>query len=275
VTGYDADAFAAFEEAGWTTKEADAYDALAGRVTAPVAEPLLDAVGAGPGTRLLDVATGPGYVASRAAARGADAKGLDFSETMLAFARARSPDVEFVHGDATDLPFEDASFDAVTAAFVLLHLGRPEEAVVEAFRVLAPGGRAAFAVWDEPASNRWLGVVFDAFAAGGGVPLSSVPAGPPIFQFADPATFTTLLGQAGFTEVAVDTVGFALRIETEDELWDGLAEGSVRMRHLMVGQDDVVQLAIRERFDRLLEKYRSEEGFDVPVSVKLAAGTKA
>jgi SAM-dependent methyltransferase len=275
VTDYDADAFEAFERAGWAAKEAGAYDALAGRVTAPVAEPLLNAVGAGLGTRVLDVATGPGYVASQAAARGAAATGLDFSETMLSFARARSPEIEFVPGDATALPFEDGSFDAVTAAFVLLHLGRPEEAVAEAFRVLVPGGRAAFAVWDVAAENRWLGVIFDAFAAGGGVPPEGVPAGPPIFQFADPGAFTALLEDAGLTEVAVDTVGFALQLESADELWDGLEEGSVRMRHLMVGQDDAVQRAIRGHFDELLEAYRTDDGYDVPVSVKLAVGTKA
>ena len=65
VTEYDPDAFDAFEEAGWTTKEASAYHRLLGRVTPQVAEPLLDAVGARRGTRLLDVATGPGYVAAK------------------------------------------------------------------------------------------------------------------------------------------------------------------------------------------------------------------
>ena len=68
----DFDAFDAFEEAGWSTKEAAAYDSLLGRVTSRLADALLDAVGAGPGKRLLDVATGPGYVAASAAGRGAD-----------------------------------------------------------------------------------------------------------------------------------------------------------------------------------------------------------
>jgi ubiquinone/menaquinone biosynthesis C-methylase UbiE len=59
-------------------------------VTSRLADPLLDAVGAGPGKRVLDIATGPGYVAARAAERGADPVGLDFSETMLAYTRSRS-----------------------------------------------------------------------------------------------------------------------------------------------------------------------------------------
>ena len=78
MTEYDPAAFDAFEEAGWTTKEGAAYHGLLGRVTSRVAEPLLDAVGAGRGTRLLDVATGPGYVAAKAAERGAKPIGVDF-----------------------------------------------------------------------------------------------------------------------------------------------------------------------------------------------------
>ena len=275
MTEFDPAAFDAFEEAGWTTKEAAAYDSLAGRVTSRCADALLEAVGAGPDTRLLDVATGPGYVAARGAERGAKVTGLDFSENMLALARSRSPGVEFVRGDATALPFADRSFDAVTAAFLLLHLGRPDKGVGEAARVLAAGGRAAFTVWDEPSRSRWIGVVFEAFAEGGGQLPPELPHGPPLFLYADPGEFTALLEGAGLTEVAVDTIGFTLQLESSDELWVGLAEGSVRLQPLMIGQPEDMRRAIREHFDRLLDEYRTPDGFEVPVSVKLAVGTKA
>ena len=275
MTEFDADAFDAFEAAGWSTKEATAYDSLAGRVTARLAEPLLDAVGAGTGTRLLDVATGPGYIAAAAAERGAEVTGLDFSETMLAFARARTPEVEFVSGDAADLSFEDATFDAVTAAFLLLHLGTPERAVAEAARVLRPGGRAAFTVWDVPSRGRWIGVFFEAFTAAGAHPPEGVPAGPNFFRFADEAEFTRLLEGAGLADVAVDTVEFDLHLRDGDELWDGLVEGSVRVRPMILGQSEDVQREIRALYDELLEAYRAPDGFDVPVSVKLAVGAKA
>src|SRR5207247_2280972 len=84
------DAFKALEVAGWREPgRGDAYDAVVGRVTARVAEPLLDAVGVLAGTSLLDVATGTGHVAGAAAARGARAAGVDVSAEMLA--RARRP----------------------------------------------------------------------------------------------------------------------------------------------------------------------------------------
>lgn len=274
MSDYDTVAFDAFEEAGWGTKEAADYDALAGRVTSRLADPLLDAVAAGPGNRVLDIATGPGYVAARAAERGAESVGLDFSETMLAYARSRSPGVEFVRGNATELPFPDDSFDAAIAAFLLLHLGRPDDAVAEAVRVLAPDGRAAFSVWDEPSRGRWLGVMFDAIAAAGASPPTDVPPGPPIFGLADETKFTRLLTDAGLAEVAVETVEFPLELESSEELWAGLIDGTVRVRPLVLAASPEMLRTIRTHFDELLDEYRTEDGFDVPVSVKLASGRK-
>jgi ubiquinone/menaquinone biosynthesis C-methylase UbiE len=275
VSEYDAAAFDAFEQAGWATKDAGAYHGLAGRVTARFAEPLLDAVDAGRETRLLDVATGPGYVAAKAAQRGAEAVGVDFSDTMLAYARDHVPGVEFVHADATALPFDDATFDAVVAAFLLLHLGAPERAVAEAARVLRPGGRAAFSVWDEPSRGRWIGVVFEAFTSAGAHPPAGVPAGPSFFRFADEGELTRLLEGAGLADVGTRTVEFGLHLEDGAELWDGLVRGSVRVGPMILGQPEEMQRGIRERYDELLEPYRTDDGFEVPVSAKIAFGTKA
>ena len=273
-TGYDAEAFDAFEAAGWAGKDVSAYDTLAGRVTSRLADPLLDAVGARSGVRLLDVATGPGYLAERAAERGADVVALDFSEAMLAHARSRVRGVEFVHGDAMALPFPDGAFDAVAGAFVLLHLGSPERAAAEAARVVRPGGMVAFTVWDVPSRSRWLGVLLDAVAHVGAEPPSEVPAGPPIFRFADDAEFRGLLTDAGLDDIRVEPIEFSLALDSADELWHGLVEGTVRVRPLVQAQTDVVQRAIRTRFDELLDEYRVRDGFAVPVAVKLASGRK-
>ena len=275
MSEFDAAAFDSFEAEGWTTKDAAAYDALAGRVTSRAAEPLVDAVGVGAGARFLDVATGPGYVAAEAARRGAETIGVDLSEAMLVHARARVPAAEFVVGDATALPFEGESFDAVAAAFVLLHLGAPERAVAEGARVLRPGGKAAFTVWDEPTRGRWLGVFFDAVTAAGAQPPPDLPAGPSFFRFADEAEFTALLEGAGLRDVHVDRIEFDLDLVDGDELWNGLLQGSVRVRPLILGQTEELQREIRRRYDELLEPYRAVDGFAVPVSVRLASGAKA
>jgi hypothetical protein len=145
---------------------------------------------------------------------------------------------------------------------------------VEAARVLTPGGTAAFTVWDVPSRGRWLGVLLDAVHDAGAAPPADVPPGPPLFRFADEAEFTGLLEGAGLQDARVDTVDFTLSLESADELWDGLVEGSVRVRPLVLSQSEEMQRAIRARYDELLDEYRTDDGFDVPVAVKLAHGRK-
>jgi SAM-dependent methyltransferase len=273
VSTVDPDAFDAFEAAGWA-RQAATYGDFAGTVTSQLADPLLDAAGVHSGTRVVDVATGPGYVAGRAADRGARVIGVDVTEQMLLVARSRHRAVDFRQGDAQQLPLDDDAFDAAVCNFGLLHFGRPERAAAELARVLAPGGRAALTTWDEPSRSRWLGVMLDAIAAVGAAPPPDVPVGPPMFRFADDAEFTRLLVGAGLLDVRVDTIGFALPLGDADELWDGLLGGTVRTVPVVDAQSDEVKAQIRERFDGLLEPYRAGDGYEVPVSVKLASGRK-
>src|SRR5205807_2183578 len=133
-------AFHDFERAGWETA-ADHYGDAFGPLTSQAIPSLLRAAQAGEGTRLLDVASGPGYVAAAAAARGATVIGVDFASEMVTLATRRYPVLEFVEGDAEALAFPDRSFDAVAINFGVLHLARPDAALAEARRVLKPGGR--------------------------------------------------------------------------------------------------------------------------------------
>jgi SAM-dependent methyltransferase len=274
VSAIDLDAFNAFEAEGWQ-RQAPTYGQFMGRVTARLADPLLDAASVGSGTRLLDVATGPGYIAGRGAERGAHVVGIDVAEAMLDLARSRYPGIEFRYGDAERLPFPDATFDAAVGGFVLHHLGRPERAVAEVARVVAPRGEVAFTVWDEPMRCRLLGILLDAVASAGASPPADLPAGPPIFRFADDAEFTSLLGGAGFSDVVVETLTFTQRIAGGDELWSGLMAGTVRTSPLIQAQPEQVKREIRLHFERLLEEHRAGDGLEVPVSVKLGAGLRA
>jgi ubiquinone/menaquinone biosynthesis C-methylase UbiE len=138
----DPDAFNAFEAAGWEER-ALAYDRFFGSTTSQAVEPLLDAASVAAGTRVLDIATGPGYVAAEAARRGASVVGVDVAAAMVALARRLHPGLEFREADAHALPFEEASFDAVVGNFAILHLGRPNEAVAEFVRTLARGHAGA------------------------------------------------------------------------------------------------------------------------------------
>jgi len=267
------DAFNAFEAAGWE-RRAPAYDRFFGAITTRLVEPLLDAASVGPGARVLDVATGPGYVAAAAAERGASVVGVDLAPSMLDMARDLHPGLDFREADAQSLPFEDASFDAVLGNFVIVHLGRPEQAAAEFARVLRPGGKVALTTWDLPDRARVLGVLLDALGDTGAAPPADLPVGPNFFRFADDGEFDALLAEHGLDDRRVHTIAFTHRLPTAADLWDGLLGGTVRTSALILGQPDDVQRRIREAFDRRVTGFQRADGLDVPVSVKLAAGRK-
>ncbi len=103
------------------------------------------------GQRVLDVACGTGVLARALARRvrpGGSVVGLDVNDGMLAVARRKAPEVEWVRGAAEALPFPDASFDAVVSQFGLMFFEDRRAAIREMARVLRPGGRLAVAVWD-------------------------------------------------------------------------------------------------------------------------------
>ena len=134
---------------------------------------------------------------------------------MLAEARRHHPAIDFQAGDAEALPFPDASFDAVVMSFGLLHLGRPDQALAEAHRVLRPGGRIGFTVWARPEEAVAFGIVLRAIERHGrlDVPL---PPGPPFFRFSDPEESRRVLLGLGFRapEVAVGAAGLAARVSS-------------------------------------------------------------
>ena len=95
----------------------------------------------GPGSRALDVATGTGDLAIELSGRGAQVVGLDFSERMLELARTKAPAIEFVQGNALELAYPDASFDAVTVGFGARNFADLDRGLRELARVTRPGGR--------------------------------------------------------------------------------------------------------------------------------------
>jgi ubiquinone/menaquinone biosynthesis C-methylase UbiE len=83
------------------------------------------------GERFLDVATGTGWTARLLSARGAIVTGIDIGAGVIEAAKALAPDIDFRVGDAEALPFEDASFDAVTSTFGVMFVAQPEIAARE------------------------------------------------------------------------------------------------------------------------------------------------
>lgn len=111
------------------------------------------AVGARKGMRVLDLAAGTGTSSAALAAHGAQVVAADFSHGMLEEGRRRQAGnelIEFEWADATDLPFEDNSFDAATISFGLRNVQDPQLALRELFRVTKPGGRLVICEFSTP-----------------------------------------------------------------------------------------------------------------------------
>ncbi len=111
---------------------------------------VVDAVGAQPGQRVLDLAAGTGTSSEPYADAGINVVACDFSLGMLKVGKRRRPDIDFVAGDATNLPFEDNSFDASTISFGLRNVNEPKKALSEMLRVTKPGGRLVIAEFSSP-----------------------------------------------------------------------------------------------------------------------------
>jgi ubiquinone/menaquinone biosynthesis C-methylase UbiE len=264
--------FRDFEHAGWERAAAHYGDAF-GALTVQAADDLLDAAGVVCGTRLLDVATGPGFVAAAAADRGAIPIGLDFARPMVQAAQARFPAIEFREGDAEALPFDAGSFDAVVMNFGMLHLARPEQAIAEARRVLRPGGRYAFTVWAAPAKAVGFGMTLRAIEALGNMAVP-LPEGPPFFRFADAAATRKTLEAAAFSEIVLREIPVAWRLSSADGVFDAISRGGVRTAAILRAQTPEALEAIRAAVRREVQGYATERGFVVPMPAVLAAGTR-
>ncbi|GBD49227.1 bifunctional demethylmenaquinone methyltransferase/2-methoxy-6-polyprenyl-1,4-benzoquinol methylase UbiE [Methylopila sp. Yamaguchi] len=168
--------------------------------------------------KMLDVAGGTGDIAFRAlkqSGAGVDVTVLDINGAMLAVGKERaaarrlSRRVEFVQGNAEELPFPDRSFDAVTIAFGIRNVPRIPKALKEMRRVLKPGGRALvleFSTVDVPGLDK----VYDAFSFRVIPQLGKLVAGDAepyqylvesIRRFPDAATFAEMMREAGFEQV--------------------------------------------------------------------------
>ena len=133
----------------WGSRAQD-FAAYLEQLCLPLHGAVLDAAHVTAGTRLLDAGCGAGLLALLASLRGAQVAALDASAALLAIAQGRLPDADVRQGDLEALPFDDASFDAVTAVNSLFYAAHMSAAMRELVRVVRPGGRVVVTAWGPP-----------------------------------------------------------------------------------------------------------------------------
>ena len=251
-------------QSGWDAR-ARAYYEYQGKVSAQAVGPLLDAVGiasgTGAGQRVLDVATGPGYGAGEAARRGARVIGLDFAPTMVALASRNFPEVAFLEGSGENLPFADDSFDAVICCFGMPQMANPDRAIVEAYRVLSPGGRYGFSLRAEMEKDPYKQMVYSAIQAHGNTDVTLPPAAPDS-GLRDPAKYEALLAGVGFTEIEISEMPVVWQPQTDQEILDTVYTGS-RSSKLLEQQNPEAREKINRAILEFAARFKTTEGFKI------------
>jgi ubiquinone/menaquinone biosynthesis C-methylase UbiE len=187
-------------------------------VLAPVSDILIACAGPRPGERVVDVGCGCGGTSVAFAAKVAPAGhvlGVDVSAPMLALARKLAPadaPLAFALADATVHPFEPASFDLLVSRFGVMFFAEPALSFANMRKALRPGGRVAFACWRTPRDNPWLMVPLR--AAYEHVPkLPELgPEDPGPFAFAGEERVRRILGEAGFSAIALERRDLSLDV---------------------------------------------------------------
>jgi SAM-dependent methyltransferase len=214
------------------------------RMLAPYLGPIVEAAHLSATDRILDVGCGTGVLTRSAARLAVDGQGLgvDISAHMIAAARditdAEGPmNATFEQVDAQTHDFPAGGFDALVSRFGVMFFDDPVAAFANLHRAVRPGGRVAFACWQGMLHNEWLVVPAAAAAEHVGLPEPEAPDTPGPFSLAEPDRVRQVLGDAGYADVDLTTVGGPMVLGPDlDDTMAFLAGHEIAER-LFEGQD--------------------------------------
>jgi SAM-dependent methyltransferase len=230
---------------------AGTYERFAARL-APVQDQLVNLLRIGAGDRVLDLATGTGEVAVRAAQRGATVTGIDITEPMLAKARERAAaagvEIAFDHGDVEYLPYEDGCFDVLVSNFGLVFAPDHANVAAELARVACPGARLGFTAWKP---NPKLGELYRRFTE---EPIE----GREMYEWGREDHVEDMLGEDFELEFEDGTLW--LEADSGEEIWQLFSESAPPVIALLRQLDDDGRREFHRAFVELYESYRTKEG---------------
>ena len=268
------DEFSKLEYTGWQRVAGNYMDNWA-KLTRQFIEPLLDAANVVKGMKVLDVACGPGLVSGKIYQRKALPVGIDFSPEMINLAKQLHPHIEFVEGDAQQLPFNDASFDSVVMNFGVLHLPKPLQAMKEANRVLKKNGRFAFTVWAGAAKSPASKVMNDAKEkfADMNVPM---PAAPAYDYFEDKKNCEKFLSDAGFDPKTMHykTKLVRWKVPAAGFLFEAELNAGVRNAAFLRQQSEETLQKIKLSVEQGMQQFKINEVYNLPFRGYIVAAEK-
>ena len=227
------------------------YERFAARL-APVQDQLVDLLRIGKGERVLDLATGTGEVAVRAARTGGVVTGIDIAEPMLAKARERAKEegveITFDLGDVEYLPYEDGCFDVVVSNFGVVFAPDHANVASELARVSCPGGRLGFSAWKP---NPKLGELYRTFTE---EPIE----GREVYEWGREDHVEDMLGEHFELEYEDGTLW--LEAESGEEIWKLFSESAPPVIALVKQLDRERREVFHRAFVELYESYSTPEG---------------
>ncbi len=244
-------------------------------VLAPIADLLIDRARPKAGERVIDVGCGSGATTiafARKVAPSGHAFGVDISGPMLARARESAPKelpVDFVLADATVYPFDPASFDLLASRFGVMFFADPALSFVNMRKALRPSGRLAFACWREPRENPFFMAPLQAVYKHVPKLPPQGPEDPGPFAFASEARVHRILGEAGFTGIAMEPCNLALDVAIGRGI-DAAVQGALEIgpaSRALEGQPDDVRTAATNSIREALGAYAKGERVPLPASI--------
>ncbi len=236
------------------------------------AGPVADAAGIRAGDKVLEVGCGTGVLAREALTRvGQDGRvvGLDLNEGMLAVAARTEPQVEWRQGNATSLPFDDMSFDAVVSQFALMYFPDRVASLREMWRVLAPAGRLAVAAWASIDHARGYRTLVEITVGQCGREAADVLAAP--FVLGDQAELAELVAASGMTDADIGIHQGSVRFPSVKEFIRVEVKGSPLAD--MLGDDEMQSLAAES--ERALAEFVVSSGEIVmPIAAHIVTASR-